>query len=323
MLDLNNLIERAWEIRQGFEPQIWFSAPGAKHYENQYYTNQANSFVNLSVTGKACSCRCDHCDGKLLQTMVGAPNPHRMHQVIENLLDKKCQGILISGGANFKGEVPLLPFIETMAYAKKMGLKVLVHTGLINRETAFGLKQAGVDQVLIDVIGNKKTISQVYHLDQQPDDYLQSMLLCREEGLNIAPHVVIGLHYGQILGERRALEMISQADPETIVLVILTPMCGTAMEVIQPPSIDKVSEIIAETRILNPVTPITLGCARPSGQYKRKVEVEAINCGVNGMAFPDQTSVAYAQSKGLQTTFSEDCCSLIARRISRCKINEN
>lgn len=317
MTDLSAVVQKAWETRQRFEPKIWFSAPGAKHYENQYYANHIHSFVNLSVTGEACACRCDHCDGKLLQSMIGTPTPLEMRRVVDQLLDKGCRGILVSGGANSQGEVPLLSFVEAMAYASQMGLKVLVHSGLINRETAIGLKAAGVDQVLMDVIGDENTIRQVYHLDQRPDDYLRAMLFCREADLNIAPHVVIGLHYGQIRGERQALEMIQQAEPETIILVILTPACGTAMAVVQPPTLAEVGEVIATARVINPDTPITLGCARPPGQYKRQVEIQAVNCGVNGIAYPDEATVVYAQSKGLRTMFSEECCSLIVRNISK------
>lgn len=317
MTDMEASINRAWEARQNFEPEIWFAAPGAKHYENQHYSNHIHSFVNLSVTGAACACRCDHCDGKLLQSMIGTPTPIEMRRVVDQLLDKGCRGILVSGGANSKGEVPLLPFVESMAYARQMGLKVLVHSGLINRETAVNLKEADVDQVLIDVIGDQNTIRQVYHLDLQPEDYLRAMLFCREVELNIAPHVVIGLHYGQIRGERRALEMIQQADPETVILVVLTPACGTAMAAHQPPTVDEVGEILALARVITPSTPISLGCARPPGQYKRQVEIRAVDCGVNSIAFPDEATIVYAESKGLQTMFSEECCSLIVRNIKR------
>jgi len=317
MSEMETIIQKAWETRQKFAPEIWFAAPGAKHYENQYYSNQAHSFVNLSVTGEACACRCDHCDGKLLQSMIGTPTPIEMRRVVDQLLDKGCRGILVSGGANSKGQVPLLPFAETMAYASQMGLKVLVHSGLIDRETAANLKEADVDQVLLDVIGDQDTIRQVYHLDQRPVDYLQAMLFCREFDLNIAPHVVIGLHYGHIRGEMRALEMIQQADPEAVILVVLTPACGTVMAVVQPPTIEEVGEIIAAARVINPFTPISLGCARPPGQYKRQVEIQAVDCGVNGISYPDEATVVYAESKGLETMFTEECCSLIVRSIKR------
>jgi Uncharacterized homolog of biotin synthetase len=325
MDDMDTTIQKAWEARQIFEPAIWFAAPGAKHYETRYYVNQANSFVNLSVTGEACSCRCDHCDSKLLQTMIGTPTPGKMRRAVDQLLDQGCRGILVSGGADSKGQVPLLPFMDTIAYAAQRGLKVLVHSGLIDRETAVNLSEAEVDQVLIDIIGDQDTIRQVYHLDRRPDEYLQAMLFCREFDLNIAPHVVIGLHYGTIRGEKRALDMIRQADPETVVLVILTPVCGTPMAIIEPPAIEEVTEIIGTARLTNPNVPLSLGCARPPGQYKRKIEIQAVDCGVNSIAYPDEATVAYAQSKGLQTMFTEECCSLIARSVKRgnCRIYVN
>lgn len=315
MIDLETMKKRAWRIRHRFEPEIWFSAPGAKHYNTRYYANHTNSFVNLSVTGTACDCRCDHCEGRLLHSMIEAATPLEMRRVIDRLLDKGCRGILVSGGANSKGEVPLLPFAEPIAYASQMGLKVLVHSGLINRETAEGLKEAGVDQVLLDVIGDRDTIREVYHLDLGPDDYLRAMLLCREADLNIAPHVVIGLHYGQIRGEIRALEMIRYAEPEIVILVVLTPACGTAMALVQPPGIEEVARIITAARIMNPDIPVNLGCARPPGKYKQRAEIQAVDCGVNGIAYPDENTVSYAQSKGLRTMFSEECCSLTVRNI--------
>jgi lipoyl synthase len=315
MTAIRAMIQQAWETRQEFKSEIWFSAPGAKHYDNQYYSNRPFSFANLSVTGEACACRCAHCEGALLQTMIGATSPQAMRRVVDKLLKKGCRGILVSGGGNSNGEVPLQPFVEVMGYAKQMGLKVLVHGGLIRRETAAMLKEAEVDQVLMDVIGDERTIREVCHLNRKPDDYLQSMLYCRDAGLNIAPHIVIGLHFGQIRGERRSLEMIRQADPETIVLVILTPACGTAMAGIQPPSMDEAAEIMATARVLNPATPITLGCARPPGQYKRRAEMNAIDCGVNGIAYPDEATIAYARNKGLKTVFSEECCSLLGESL--------
>ena len=309
-----SIAQQAWEIRLAFGPEIGFSAPGVKHYDNRYYSNRPSSFAHLSVTGKSCACRCAHCGGTLLQNMIGATCPEAMRRVVDKLLKNGCRGLLVSGGSDADGAVPLQPFVEVIAYAKQMGLTVLVHSGLIRRETSAMLKEAGVDQVLIDVIGDEGTIREVCHLNRKPEDYLQSMLNCRDAGLNIAPHVIIGLHFGQIRGERQSLEMIRQADPETIVLVILTPAPGTAMAGIQPPAVNEATEIMAAARILNPATPITLGCARPPGKYKRLIEIKAIDCGVNGIAYPDETTIEYAQSKGLQAVFSEQCCSLPGKR---------
>jgi uncharacterized radical SAM superfamily protein len=109
--------------------------------------------------------------------------------------------------------------------------------------------------------------------------------------------------------------MIREVDPETIVLVILTPAGGTAMAGIRPPAMDEATRIMVTARILNPATPITLGCARPPGPYKRRVERVAIDCGVNGIAYPDETTVGYARRRGLKPVFSEECCSLLGARM--------
>lgn len=315
MTATQTIIQQAWETSREFLPEIGFFVPGAKHYENPCYANRPFSFTHLSVTGEACACRCAHCEGALLKTMIGAACPEAMRRTVDKLLKQGCRGILVSGGGDSNGTVPLEPFVEAIGYAKQRGLKVLVHSGLIRREMAVRLKEAGVDQVLMDVIGDEGTIREVCHLNRKPDDYLQSMLCCRDAGLPIAPHIVIGLHFGQIRGEERALEMIREADPETIVLVILTPAGGTAMAGIRPPAMDEATRIMVTARILNPATPITLGCARPPGPYKRRVERVAIDCGVNGIAYPDETTVDYARRRGLKPVFSEECCSLLGARM--------
>jgi len=38
-------------------------------------------------------------------------------------------------------------------------------------------------------------------------------------------------------------------------------------------------------RIQNPDIPITMGCARPPGVYKRQVEMAAVDCGINAIAY--------------------------------------
>lgn len=312
MDDLNDIIQRAWDIRCKFHsPVLKVAAPGAKHYENNYFTNNPLSFVNISITENRCECNCTHCKGKLLESMIQVGSSTTMYNLIDHLAGKGCHGILVSGGANLRGEVPLAPFIDAIAYAHSKGLKVLAHTGLVNRSTAARLAEAGVDQVIFDIIGDAQTIKEVYHIDRQPRDYLDAMLACREEGLVLAPHLVIGLYYGQIAGELNALEMIKQAEVQVLVLVVLMPLAGTGMATVKPPEIEKVTRIIAAAREMNPRIPISLGCARPSGNYKRVLEKMAINCGVNSMAYPDEETLKYAAAKGLKLFFTESCCSLL------------
>lgn len=308
--DKNDLRQKATATRSCRDSRIWFSVPGSKHYESRSFKNQAGSFANISITGKSCALGCEHCNARLLQGMLPAETPEKLRGAVDHLIDRGCRGILLSGGADSRGEVPLRDFMQAIAYACKRGLKVLVHTGLLQKETAAGLKDCGVNQILMDIIGHEQTIRNVCHLDRVPDDYLRSMLICREAGLDFAPHVVIGLHYGMILGEYEALKMIHRAQPKTIVMVILTPMSGTPMHTVSPPGLSEVKNVMAFARALNPDAFLSLGCAKPAGEYKRQAEMLAIENGFDGIAFPSDEATDYACRKGLVPVFTETCCSL-------------
>lgn len=301
---------RAWEKRLQHDPRIWFSAPGSRHYQCRSFSNHPNSFANVSVTGTACALKCEHCNAGLLQSMIPAETPGKMRDVVDRLIERGCKGILVSGGSDSRGAVPLRDFEQEIAYARSRGLKVLVHTGILWKETALMLKECGVDQVLIDVIGHPQTIRDVYHLDHSPAEYLRSMLVCREAGIDCAPHVVAGLHFGHILGEYEALRMIQEVEPKALVLVILMPRAGTAMSMVAPPGAAEVEEVMAAARIWNPDVFLSLGCAKPAGEYKRDVEKAAIDCGFNGMAFPCDAAIDYARGRGLIPVFTEHCCSM-------------
>jgi len=309
--------QRAWEIRQQHDSRIWFSAPGSKHYESRRFRNTPHSFAHVSITGHACALRCEHCNAGLLRAMLPAETPEKLRDAADRLTDRGCRGILVSGGADSSGEVPLHDFMRAIAYARKKGLKVLVHTGLLTKETAAELKDCGVNQILVDIIGHEQTIRDVYHLDRTPEDYLRSMMICREAGIDFAPHVVIGLHYGRILGEYEALKMIHRAQPKTIVMVILAPMPGTPMSTVNLPGLSDVENVMAFARVLNPDAFLSLGCAKPAGEYKRQTEMLAIENGFDGIAFPSDEAIDYACRQGRVPVFTEICCSMAGNRHDR------
>src|SRR3989304_297051 len=51
----------------------------------------------------------------------------------------------------------------------------------------------------------------------------------------LVPHIVLGLHYGKLLGEWTALEMIARHRPKLVVLVVLRPLYGTPRGAAAPP----------------------------------------------------------------------------------------
>jgi uncharacterized radical SAM superfamily protein len=311
-LPFESLLERAWKTRmENFPPQLNFSVPSAKTYITEHYKNKKNRFVNVSITGRMCELNCEHCKGKLLESMIPANSPDELKEIGDKLMDKDCQGILISGGAISDGTVPLNDYFDAIHYLRQRGLNVIVHTGLVKEDTAIKLKEADVNQVLIDIIGDEETIRKVYHLDKTPKDFAESMRILKNVGLQIAPHIVIGLHFGEILGEYNALGLISEVEPEAIVLVMLSPMYGTPMKGVKTPAPKTVAKIAAVARIVNPKTKITFGCARPPGSEKIETEKMLIKAGINSIAYPTDEAVDFAQSLGLKTNFREECCSLL------------
>jgi hypothetical protein len=174
---------------------------------------------------------------------------------------------------------------------------------------------AGVMQVLIDVMGDSRTIRDVYHLKRRPADFRQALLMMKDVGLPLAPHVLLGLHYGEIRGEYRALQYITEADPVALVVIALTRIRGTPMAAITPPATEEIGRFIAVSRIMNPNVPVILGCMRQSGPQKPGMERMAIDAGVNAIAYPLDQSIGYARERGLRPVFTEECCSLMGEQL--------
>jgi uncharacterized radical SAM superfamily protein len=167
---LNKLQAEAFRIRKlHFGDELTFAVPGMVSYQGPDLCSHSERFAAISVTGKHCDLKCDHCQGKLLESMIPAPTPEAFLAAVDRLRSQGGLGLLLSGGANRNGEVPLEPFIPAIRVIKEKDpdFKIIVHTGLIRQRQAIDLKEAGVDQVLIDVIGDEDTIRQVYHLDRR------------------------------------------------------------------------------------------------------------------------------------------------------------
>jgi hypothetical protein len=164
---------------------------------------------------------------------------------------------------------------------------------------------------MMDVIGHQDTVRRVYHLDASLEAFEHSLALMAERKLNLTPHVVIGLHFGEILGEEAALRMIARYAIHSLVLVVINPLEGTPMENTNPPAPREIAGIFVRARELLPATPIILGCARPGGVHKFNTDKYALEAGLNGIAYPAQGIVSLARARGLKPVVSEYCCSMM------------
>jgi hypothetical protein len=191
---------------------------------------------------------------------------------------------------------------------KELGMVIRVHPGLPDEDTCKALAEVGIDGVMLDIIGDQETITDVYHLDATPSDYEAVLDRLGRYGIPAIPHIILGHYFGKMNGEWDALDMIKKYPLKTLVLVILLPLTGTGMESVVPPSIEEIGEFFETSRLSLPTTPILLGCARPLGAMKIKIDQLAINAGLNGIAFPSEGIVGYAGEKGLKPSFINACC---------------
>jgi len=298
--------------RKNFPAEMDFYAPGLKRWQtSEWIPSSPHRFLPVSVTGSACALSCDHCRAKVLDGMVSVRADQDLFAVARRLRDKGSEGILVSGGSTRTGAVPLLGHLAHIPRIREeLGMKVIVHSGLVSPKLAAALAASGVDGVMLDVIGADETLRDVYHLDLTVADVDRSLRLLTGHGLRVIPHIVIGLHYGSFLGEHRALEMVIQYPVSTLILVVLVPLVGTPMEHVSPPPVAEVSDFFATVRVAAPRTTVNLGCASPPGAYKRELDEAAIDLGLNGIAYPADGAIAYARSRGLKPRLFEYCCSL-------------
>ncbi len=269
-------------------------------------------FVSTSVTGNACALKCDHCMGTMLHSMNHTTRPQDLYKLAKKVHSHNGYGLLISGGALSDGRVPLEKFLDTIKKIKHdFELIITVHTGIPTRKIVDGLHESEVDSVMIDVIGDINTMKNVYHLKRTPEDIYNAIRLFNDYSIPVTPHILIGLNYGKIVGEWNALRELTNFNISALVFIILIPLRNTPMANVSSPSPNIVQRMVLAARLLFPLVPINIGCARPMGDHKINTDILSIDAGANGLVYPSQEGVDYAISKGFQVIYRDICCSMV------------
>ena len=304
--DLGQLLEKAGRLSwntHGKKLQCFI--PG-----QMLYMGERGKYPTISLTGTSCALNCDHCHRKILEGMIPALEPETLKEICQRLDEKGNVGILLSGGSDKQGFLPWWRFLKAIRWVKEnTHLRISVHTGLIDRRTALGLKDAGIDEVLMDVVGSEETMHQVYHLTDGLEMVESSLRALAATGIPLIPHIVVGLHYGRIRGEIHALEMVAKHPISALVVVVLNPLSQTPMEDVCPPDPETVARFVAAARLKMPEIPLSLSCARPPGAHRVETDLLALEAGINRIAMPSEEAVEKARELGLHVEFHKTCCS--------------
>jgi len=305
--ETGDLIEAAWRTaRSHFDHTVTMHVPG------MFVVNgRRGKYRAVSITGPNCDLGCDHCKASLLRTMPRAENPRDLVRFGIEAAERADHGILVTGGCDGQGRLPWREFIPAIAELKSStGLKITAHTGILEDGLAVSLKAAGVDQALVDVIGDDDTARKVYHLEDGTAGIRRTLDSLAAADLEIVPHIVFGINYGTEKGEMEALGLLGRYPLRKYVVVVLMPTRGTPMADVTPPRAGRVARFISLARLQYPELYACLGCARPRGRYGRELDTLAVRAGVNAVALPSDQAVAEAGRLGLEVVWRETCCSL-------------
>lgn len=292
---------------------IHFYTPTFKTYQSTELSDCGRgAWPAVSVTGSECKLQCDHCKAKILEPMIAATTPAALWKTVTELVEGGAGGMLLTGGSNHRDEVEYGPFYATIRRIKNEfpQFQIAMHTALVDRSTAQQMADSGIDAAMMDVIGSQDTITQVYHLKRSVDDFERSLEYLNETTMKVVPHIVIGLHYGHLLGEWNALEIIRRQRPDALVLVVVMPMYAPPHRPFITPDAHEVGRFFLDARSALPETPILLGCARPPGAIKGLIDAYAVLAGVNGMAHPSEGMVELAARLGRSVRVTPACCSI-------------
>jgi uncharacterized radical SAM superfamily protein len=221
-------------------------------------------YPSISITGDYCSLMCDYCRAHYLRGMKKVLTPKELYDLVRMLYKKGINGVLVSGGFNTEGSLPIDPYIPVIKDIKKdFKIVVSVHTGLISRSLASKLRDAGVDIVDYELVIDDYVIKEVMHLKgKRGEDFLKTYdELVKYGPPYIVPHILVGANYGRVITEFKAIDILRDYNPPITVLLILKPTENTPMANVRTPT-EEVIEVFKYTR-KRLSSEIALGCMRP------------------------------------------------------------
>ncbi|WP_338465608.1 hypothetical protein RXV95_08430 [Novosphingobium sp. ZN18A2] len=290
-----------------------FSSPTFKEYKTEELSGCGkNSFPAFSITAGECALNCDHCQKKILEPMIPATKPDMLDRKVRDLIMLQgLRGFLLSGGSNRRNEINYDRFYPVIEGLKRdfPFLQIAIHTALVDEPAAKRMESAGVDSAMMDVIGAQETIRDVYHLDRPVEDFEAALAALCGTSMSVVPHIVLGLHYGRMLGEPAAFDMVSRYGIDSLVLVVIMDIYAKA-GTFATPDRHEIGRMFMESRERLPDKKVLLGCARPAGMHKRVTDAYAVMAGLDGIAFPAEGAVAVANMTGRTFEQEHSCCSI-------------
>ena len=250
-------------------------------------------FPSVSVTGNACALNCAHCGRHYLEGMKKPKRGELLNYCLD-LAKKGYLGCLLSGGMDGRLKVPLDFYADEIREIKRRtSLKLNAHVGFIDEADLEWLRW--VDVVSLDFVGDNGVIKRVYKINKTVKDYLRILDLITEAGVRVAPHLTIGLDFGKIHWEYKAIDMLVNYPIDVLVLDVLIPTRGTEMENVPKPGVEESLDVVRYARKRFDGE-ISIGCMRPLGRWRLEFDRGAILAGVDRLTNPPRKIIEWAKT---------------------------
>jgi len=267
--------------------------------ERAIFYRPGRKFPAVSVTGTVCEQMCGHCKGYHLRNMIPAVSAEELISEAVRIKKEGGTGMLISGGCDANGRIPVTELAGAIGKVKDIGLEINLHAGFLTEDEAKILVASGVDRFSTDVRQDPEIIKNVLHL-QGPEAYDETLRNIMGAGGNVIPHITSG--FGKDL--ELSMELLKTLNIRDVVVLALVRTPGTDNV---EPSEETVLEDIRE--LLDSGFNVILGCMR-SRNYEN-LEIECLKMGVRHIANPSQRTVKWAKDNNIGFEISEKCCCML------------
>lgn len=267
------------------------------------------SFPSVSITGDSCLLDCIHCNKVYLSHMQSANRPEKFVDLCRELKEKGAKGILVSGGCDREaGLLNLEKFLPALKEVHALGLIIKLHTGLADERMAGLIADSGIEIASQEIVGDQRSVKEIFGLDLDVREYFETFRRLGDAGvLHLCPHLCVGLHRGEMLGELRALEMMKETFvPSTLAIIAFRPTKGTVLEDARAPTGEDMATVVKRARELFPDTKLILGAMRPRSSTRNdpnkdvriSLERAALENGIDGIEIPSNEIMRMARDKG-------------------------
>ncbi len=251
--------------------------------EAQKYTFKEFEFCSLisARTGK-CSQNCKYCAQSTHYNTNIETNPLvSIEEVRKTALESKENGAIrfaiVTSGKTPDEAKDFDILLEMIKEINKLGLKSCASIGILNKEQAKKLKEAGLSRFHHNI-----NTARSYHSEicttHSFEDRINTCKYVKEMGMELCSGVIIGM--GESIEQRieMALEL-AQIKPDSIPVNILNPIKGTPFEnYLNKIDEENIIRTIAIFKIANPKSSIRLAGGKKLRLSQKTIELLTKNC---------------------------------------------